>query len=267
MNPESKSLTTKESTRFSHLDKVIERGKKAFVEVGLALMEIKDAKLYREKFKTFDEYCTSRGITKQHAYRLIEAAPVAQSEVKVTSQNAANALAKVPPPYRKQVVEEAEALGEGEVTAKNIKEVARKIAPVPIPKPKVLVDGVGIEIPKESLAMWQRNNEVQELLSHVSALRSSLKRAQEVNDPCYRECDFNDSLSKLNQVYADLSRAKAYAVCPSCNGIIQSIADFIKRGGKKDEFQLCPTCHNKGFVSEFYWDKCVPAELKKLITK
>ncbi len=56
---------------------VIERGLNTFVEVGAALMEIRDARLYRASHGDFDTYCAGRwGMKRAHAYRLIESSEI-----------------------------------------------------------------------------------------------------------------------------------------------------------------------------------------------
>lgn len=68
-------LASKELKRH---EATIERGKSAFVEVGRALMAIRDQRLYRESFKTFEDYCRARwGWSRQNASNYIGAAQVA----------------------------------------------------------------------------------------------------------------------------------------------------------------------------------------------
>lgn len=63
--------------RLSELETVIERGRVTFIEVGEALAEIRDNRLYRETHATFEAYCRERwGWTSRHANRQIEAAEV-----------------------------------------------------------------------------------------------------------------------------------------------------------------------------------------------
>ena len=59
---------------------VVERGFDTFVEVGRALLEIRDRRLYRGAgFAAFGTYCRERwGWSRQHAYRLIDGAQVAE---------------------------------------------------------------------------------------------------------------------------------------------------------------------------------------------
>jgi len=62
-------------TRLAELETRIERGLQTFIEVGEALAEIRDQRLYRESHATFEAYCRERwGWSRQHAYRQIKAA-------------------------------------------------------------------------------------------------------------------------------------------------------------------------------------------------
>lgn len=63
--------------RLTELETVIERGLQTFVEVGNALMEIRDNRLYLAEHDTFEGYCRDRwAMSKVHAYRLMDAAGV-----------------------------------------------------------------------------------------------------------------------------------------------------------------------------------------------
>lgn len=67
-----------EASRLADLEGVIERGLSTFVEVGEALLEIRDARLYRLTHGTWEAYCEDRWQMKRaHAHRLIEASQVA----------------------------------------------------------------------------------------------------------------------------------------------------------------------------------------------
>ena len=55
----------------------IRTGLKIFYEVGEALLTIRDARLYRADFATFEDYCRERWrIDRTYAHRLIDAAGV-----------------------------------------------------------------------------------------------------------------------------------------------------------------------------------------------
>jgi hypothetical protein len=62
----------------AELEAVIERGLATFVEVGTALLRIRDGRLYRAAgFKTFEAYCRERwSMSKPYATQVIDAAKV-----------------------------------------------------------------------------------------------------------------------------------------------------------------------------------------------
>jgi ParB family chromosome partitioning protein len=68
-------LTTTEDRRLGELESTIEYGLKTFVEVGTALAEIRDSRLYRREFRTFEEYCRERWqLSDRQALRLMKSA-------------------------------------------------------------------------------------------------------------------------------------------------------------------------------------------------
>jgi hypothetical protein len=72
-------LAIAERERLVELEEVVERGLQTFVEVGSALREIRDARLYRETHETFAAYLDERwGISRSRGYRLIDGARVAE---------------------------------------------------------------------------------------------------------------------------------------------------------------------------------------------
>jgi hypothetical protein len=74
-----RSLATNiDRERFDQLERTIERGLGTFVEVGHALFEIQERRLYRTVgHRTFADYVTKRwGLSTAHAYRQIEASKV-----------------------------------------------------------------------------------------------------------------------------------------------------------------------------------------------
>jgi hypothetical protein len=71
MEPEAERYR---ANRLTELEAVIERGRETFVQVGRALAEIRDARLYRANYPSFDAYCRDRwGWSGRHVRRQIEA--------------------------------------------------------------------------------------------------------------------------------------------------------------------------------------------------
>ena len=71
------SETLLDTGRLAALETTIERGLATFADVGLALLELRDGRLYRTTHGTFDDYCRERWqMTSRRALQLIEAAAV-----------------------------------------------------------------------------------------------------------------------------------------------------------------------------------------------
>lgn len=74
------ALTLAERQRLTELEQVVSENLMTFYEVGMALAEIRDNRLYRETHDTFDAYCRERfDVVKTHANRLIGAARVVEN--------------------------------------------------------------------------------------------------------------------------------------------------------------------------------------------
>src|SRR6266540_534193 len=71
----AETIAKRERGRLVELEGVIRHGLSTFIEVGNALMEIRDSKLYRATHKTFDDYCRERwGFSDSRGRQLISAA-------------------------------------------------------------------------------------------------------------------------------------------------------------------------------------------------
>lgn len=135
-----------EKTTLEGCEQVIEEGKRTFVEVGNALMKIRDGKLYRADFDTFEEYCQKRwGWKKSQAYRMMDSAAVVANlktspigELPAT-ESQARPLAKLEPEQQREAWQRAQDRAQAEkraVTAADVTEaVTYTIDPVEAAKP------------------------------------------------------------------------------------------------------------------------------------
>lgn len=86
--------------RLAELEIVVGQGLDTFIEVGTALMEIRDSRLYKELHPTFEEYCVERwGFTASRARQMIAAVKTvtdvtAQGLPAPTTEAAARRLAR-----------------------------------------------------------------------------------------------------------------------------------------------------------------------------
>jgi hypothetical protein len=125
-------VQTAEATALFECEVVIEEGLSNFVEVGNALMKIRDGRLYKGAYKTFEAYCKERwGMSRAFAHRTIEASGVCANLLPIgnvpQSESVARPLASLPPETQKEVWKEAvETAPEGKVTAKHVEAVASK---------------------------------------------------------------------------------------------------------------------------------------------
>src|SRR6185369_5668665 len=134
-------LTTDESRRFKECEKVIQRGLATFYEVGNALAEIRESRLYRISYATFEDYCKERWqMSRFYAHRLIDAAQVVDNLLPIgnvlATESQARELAALEPEVQKAVwhiaLSTAPTNSEGDpvVTAAHIKSVTNVLTEV-----------------------------------------------------------------------------------------------------------------------------------------
>lgn len=143
-NELTKALTAQEYKRFNELRKVTTDSMRAWCE---ALREIRDARLYREEYDTFEDFCrVELGKTRQRIYQVLSADLVRielASDAGLSkifdkaSESAIRELEKAPPELRRAVAEkvvaEAEETGTA-LTAKKVKRVVAEVVATPEPE-------------------------------------------------------------------------------------------------------------------------------------
>lgn len=148
-----------EQFRLSELETVIERGQQTFVEVGLALLEIRDSRLYRQQFSTFEDYCRERwGWSRRHVNRHIEAAEVSNvlGPIGPIPTNEAQARELVPlmrhePSVVADVWQELREEHGERLTASVIREAVQSvIAPQPAPQPDPVPHKMAVHFTSDS---------------------------------------------------------------------------------------------------------------------
>ena len=123
-------MSRNEELRLEECEQVIDRGLATFIEVGQALSEIRNRRLYRSEHKTFEAYCHDRwNLKRQRAYEIMGAGEVAKnlseiSDILPRKESHAATLLKLTPEQQQEtwseIVDEAKASGE-KVTAATIK--------------------------------------------------------------------------------------------------------------------------------------------------
>lgn len=153
---ESTELTTTEQERLAELEDVVERGLKTFVEVGNALMEIRDSRLYRDAYGTFEEYCRDRWLVdRTYAHRIMAAADVASNLLPIgnipANEAQARPLAALDPEAQRKAWQRAvETAPNGKITGAHVERtIGEMTKPDPVPAPDPLPDARVVEVDAE----------------------------------------------------------------------------------------------------------------------
>jgi hypothetical protein len=126
------TLNEIERAELAQHEEVIQRGIGTFVEVGEALLAIRDQRLFRSDFDTFEDYCRERwGFNSPHARRLIRAAETVgnikndpMGSFLPTGERQIRPLTALPPDQQREVWQRAvETAPDGKVTAGHVQRV------------------------------------------------------------------------------------------------------------------------------------------------
>lgn len=133
--PGCNGLTSQEKIELEQCEAVIAKGWETFVEVGKALANIRDKKLYRTTHRTFEAYCRERWqYRKSYAYYLINAAQVVtylstivdKKELLPSCEAQVRPLVGLDPTQIKEIWQEATNGGTSRNTEKDVRELAKK---------------------------------------------------------------------------------------------------------------------------------------------
>lgn len=128
------ALTSTEQKTLTELETTIERNLQSFYEIGIALMKIRDERLYRKDYETFEAYCQKRWqFQRNYANKLIASAGVVQNigmgTIVPKTESQARPLTKLPPEKQAEVWNKAvETAPDGKVTAKHVEQVVEENA-------------------------------------------------------------------------------------------------------------------------------------------
>jgi hypothetical protein len=182
-------LTTAEKEVLANCERVVNAGLETFVEVGQALMTIRDRRLYREKYTTFEDYCVTRWrLSSSRARQLIKASQVVanvESVTGVTLENEAQARALAPHVQEIQTAVAQIAAntaplddsGKPKMTADHLRSVAKVLTEVI--NEGVLDDGSGVPKP---LGVLLDANVTEETYERLMRQKQHVKQAIEAKE-------------------------------------------------------------------------------------
>lgn len=133
----SEALTVIERNNLVELEETIQKHLSAFYKVGFALMQIRDNKLYREKYGTFEEYCKEKwGLERRRAYQLIDGYKISENVYPGTQKPPLQekvlrplTIIKDPEEQREVYQKAVETAPEGKVTARHVENTVKQIVP------------------------------------------------------------------------------------------------------------------------------------------
>lgn len=215
------ALSKREISDLTVAEEIIESHKKSFLDVGAALVAIKDGRLYRANHKTFEEYIDVRwGWTRQRAYQLIRAESVVEN-VKHVLQNPrqASEVAKAPKEKQAKIVEEVAEKAKKEKrkpTAKDYKEAVDDLQ-----YDDVDDDDDEIEMPVQiSAAELAIANAAigKKIVSAIDAAKKLLKAVEEVPGTELLVSREKSIMRELDSARNSVLVTIPHSVCPRCHG-------------------------------------------------
>ena len=210
-------ITLDESKRLIALEHVITKGLSNFIEVGEALLEIRDSRLYRIEHGTFEEYCKGKwGITKQSAYQLISGAAVSKNikshncDFQPTKQSQTRPLTKLPADKQSEAwAKSVESAGGQQPTAKQVEAVVVEMRPAPnVPHAGLVGDGAAekrwakrLETTPEPIPETGGIEEFESLCFQILTIAKRLNKIDVPQSEIHRSRDISDKVKiALNNV-------------------------------------------------------------------
>ena len=128
-------LNIEERNELERCEVVIKQGLQTFVEVGQALMLIRDKRLYRAEYGTFENYCNEKwNLSQRHVNRLVGSSEVVSNlgpmGLKPKTERQARPLTKVEPELQTEVWQETVNRHGDNITAKKVEEVVKDFQPL-----------------------------------------------------------------------------------------------------------------------------------------
>lgn len=214
------ALTNVEVNRLESLEEMISRGAKAFFEVGIALTEIRESRLYRAQYDTFEQYCLERwNFTAARGRQLmgaVEAIASLPDEMPKPSNSAqASALAGVPEDRRTDVWSEAVRMASDEnraPTARDIREIAES-----------LEDSAEVDEWSDGISIGEANiNVVKPIVKQlIAVLKEATDLADGLSKTSAKEWMLTGGSSLLKHIRDardHVNASKPAGICPECSG-------------------------------------------------
>jgi hypothetical protein len=182
----SEPLSPAEVQTLEHYEEIIALGIKTFVLVGHALLTIRDRRLYRGAYSTFEDYCRQRwDLSRPYAYQLMEASAVVENvsavaDIAPANEAQARPLTTLPAEQQREVWQEVvDTAPPSGITATHVQETVNRVKgkPTRTPQPKLRAHKSPEPQPAEQKALeWY-----EQLFDGLKDLNALLKSLIETN--------------------------------------------------------------------------------------
>jgi len=253
------TLTKQNQTRYQELKQVVKENLESLFKVAEAMKEIKEDKLYREEFTTWEDFCQSAyHLSVSYVDRMIDGYVLLESlpknlqigetsipiEEVVTNESQVRSLKKVPKDKRIKVLIEA-ASSSKPITSKSIKKAAKAVAD----KDRVL-DAMGYPIPIGCVELWRMAHVLHDILNSLRKMKLEIVNGIAEDNPVFRMVPKNVT-DQLSRILQQIQESEPYAVCLTCSGT----------DATKDH---CSTCRGTGLISRFAYEMKTDKKLKMM---
>jgi hypothetical protein len=110
-------------------------------------------------------------------------------------------------------------------------------------------DKLGFEIPAHIEDLWTEADMVgRQLVRELHAIKLQVEKAVKAHDLAFREIN-QSTVIELENALISLRTIAPYALCPMCEG--------------DDRRETCKGCMQRGFMSKFRYDRCIPRSTKE----
>lgn len=247
-------LNVVERRSLEKLEEVIESGVASFLATGSAMKEIRDQRLYREGYKTFESYLKAKwGFDRSYAHRLIDASDVKRDLLpignkiprakEISTEGQLRELTDVPEDLLENVIEKAsEIAGDAPLTAKVLKEAREQVLEPTEPTAEEpdcedVELGLGQQPEPEPVGPLDCVDWFKEQIGLVNELYRNLDTMAEAPGNELLVARRRAILREIDHIKGSLRAVMPHAICPRCQG------------------QCCAQCGNHGWVNKQRFDE------------
>ena len=241
-------LSQTESTRLLQLEEEIGEDLKAVFRIGINLMEIRDNKLHRDNFKSFEDYCNDKWSKGSNwARKMIKAVEV-QQVVPIENEWQARQLVDLSDDKKVEVFTRAvdEVNTPAMVTGTQLKRI----------KQSVLAEASEPDIDQVSVVNHRLLAEdFESCLSGLTRVNSIIEAIGDQQVGMW--LNIEEFRMDLKNMRANIRMAKPHQLCPYCMGAGRSMSF---EGNEED----CGACRTLGWVPKAVWDEA-PDQFKNKV--